>query len=64
MFKSSQESNRWPVSHQEPLDAIPCLSWGYSGQGVALTTHLYLEPKLKKYRTIPVLPSRGKLEMQ
>jgi hypothetical protein len=64
MVKSFEECNRWPVSHQEPLDATPCLSWGYSGQSIALTTHPYLAPRLKKYRTIPVLPSRGKLEMQ
>jgi len=33
---------------QPPIHWVPGFSWGYSGRGVALTTHRHIAPRLKK----------------
>jgi hypothetical protein len=43
---------------QPSVQWVPGLSWGYSGRGMVLTTHL-LAPRLRMSRAIPLLPLRA-----
>jgi hypothetical protein len=44
---------------QPPVQCVPGLSQGESGQGVALTTRPYLTPRLRKSRVIHLLRPMG-----
>jgi len=52
------------VAAQASIQRVPGHSWGYSGRGVALTTHPRLAPRLKKelsYISTPPLGLHGRL---
>ena len=50
-------SFRWDLGHTQPPEQwVPGLLRGQSGRSVALTTHPYLESRLKKSRATPLLP--------